>query len=525
MLSLVAPWWLLGLLLLPVIRWLHRGGQHRRTVPVSRLGLWRGAVVNQPAQGGRRPPDPAWRRRALLTALLCLALAEPQRPSHQPGLTLWVDDSISMQAREGQGTRLALALAQARSLIAQETLGDVEVRSLVDPWQNLGALSEAVATTLEARAGRKEPAAPPAALLRPDRLHWLVTDGADAALLEWPEGRRADRVIQVAGTTRNVGIERLSARLNPAEPDKVELLLKLTNGGTAVESRVVVFTAGAEEVARSSQRLEPGASVLVAASMPASAQVRARLQPADALAEDDQIALDLAALRRRRVAVDPACPPALVAAVGSHPALLVAPLSAQDVEVLLDCGTPHAARGVPTIGLRADRMPTRAAAPVQWSQRVAQGSRVPLDATRLHLSARLQMRPGDQALLVLGDEPVIVRRAGAVTAVETSLDLASVGLASGPELPLLVNLLFERALDGRLLDAVAVNDRGPAASRVVPINNVVAQTAARPMGRSGTLDSWVRPLVWLAGLLLLWEASALTRQWTRLRPGAGRVAE
>lgn len=50
MLSFVTPVWLFGFLLLPVIRWLHRGGRQRRAVPVSRLDLWRRAAASSPAQ-------------------------------------------------------------------------------------------------------------------------------------------------------------------------------------------------------------------------------------------------------------------------------------------------------------------------------------------------------------------------------------------------------------------------------------------------------------------------------------------
>ena len=158
---------------------------------------------------------------------------------------------------------------------------------------------------------------------------------------------------------------------------------------------------------------------------------------------------------------------------------------------------------------------------MQWSQQVAEGSRLTLDPARLQIAARLQARPGDQALLALGDEPVIVSRGGAGRFIETSLDFASMGLAGGPEVPLLMNLLFERVLDRRLLDEVAFTDRGPAASRVVPINNGLAAAGGRPLDRSRTLDNWVRPLLLLASLVLLWELAALARQWARLRPGAG----
>ena len=213
--------WLFGLLLLPVIRWLHRGGRQRRAVPVSRLDLWRRAAASSPAAGERRPPDPAWRRRALLTALLVVALAEPQLPEQRTDITLWIDDSLSMLTREEHGTRLAEGLAQVRSLLAEVPHADVEVRTLGDPWHSLGALTDATVATVVAGAGRKQPAAPPAALLRRDSLHWLLTDGAHAALFEWPGDSRPDRVIQVASVTRNVGLERLSARRNLNDPEQV----------------------------------------------------------------------------------------------------------------------------------------------------------------------------------------------------------------------------------------------------------------------------------------------------------------
>ena len=131
LLSFAAPIWLSGLLLLPVIRWLHRGGRQRRAVPVSRLDLWQRSVASSPAAGERRPPDPAWRRRALLTALLFIALSEPQLPEQRTRITLWVDDSLSMLTREAQRQRgspkdwrkLARCWPRFRS-------ADVEVRTL-----------------------------------------------------------------------------------------------------------------------------------------------------------------------------------------------------------------------------------------------------------------------------------------------------------------------------------------------------------------------------------------------------------
>ncbi|RPH60830.1 MAG: hypothetical protein EHM83_13885, partial [Burkholderiales bacterium] len=175
-----------------------------------------------------------------------------------------------MLVRETRGTRLVEGLAQVRAALADAPAADVEVRTLADPWHSLGALTEATVATIVGGAGRKEPAAPPAALLRRESLHWLLTDGADAALLDWPGAMRPDRTFRIARVTRNVGLERLSARRSLNDPERYDLLLKVTNGGTAAEARSVVFATDAGEIAGSSHRLEPGAFALVSAAIPAS---------------------------------------------------------------------------------------------------------------------------------------------------------------------------------------------------------------------------------------------------------------
>jgi len=524
LLTFAAPAWLLGVLLLPVIRWLHRGGRQARAVPVSRLGLWRRTAASSPAAGERRPPDPAWRRRALLTALLFVALAEPRMPQQRTEITVWVDDSVSMLTREEHGTRLDEGLAQVRALLDEIPRADVQVRTLGDPWQRLGAPTESTVATLAAGVGRKEPAAPPGALLRRDSLHWLVTDGAHAALFEWPGGSRPDRIIQVGSVTRNVGLERLSARRNLNDPDQYDVLLKVANGGNAAETRVVVLATDAGEIARSTLRLEPGGSTLFTATTPASANVRASLQPGDALAEDDQIVLDLRPLHRRRVATDATCPAALRAAIAAHPALALANEGATDVAAALDCGTRGATRDLATIRVLANRAPTPLHGAVEWASSVPESRRIRLDSGRLQVAARLEARPGDAVLLAVGGEPLIVSRAGAAKLLETALDFGAAENMRGPEIPLLVNLMFDQLLDRHLLEEIALQDRGGGSANVVPSERAVATAVARAPSAGRSLRDWVQPLLAAALLVLLWELVALARQWYRLHAFAGADA-
>ena len=353
-------------------------------------------------------------------------------------------------------------------------------------------------------------------------MQWLVTDGAHAAPFEWPGDWRPDHVIRVGGVTRNVGLERLSARRNLNDTERYDVLLKVTNGGTADETREVVFTTDAGEVGRSTLRIEAGASVLVNAVIPAAPGVRAALQPTDALAEDDGIFLDLQPLRRRRVAIDSKCPSALLAAIRAHPALAVAKEMTPDVEAVLDCGTLAAARGVATLRVLADRLPTRPSGPVQWSSAVPESRRIRLDPERMQVAARLGARPADEVLLAAGDEPLIVRRAGSTELLETSLDFDSQESTPPAGDPTVGELDVRAAPWCRL--ARCDRDRGP--RRRLGNRCAVRSRSARltiPLRRPSRARSTNRHdrFSLVALLMLLWEAIALGLQWYRSIEPAG----
>lgn len=526
MLSWVAPWWFGGLALLPLIRWLHRGGRHRRALRVPRLALWQGVPAQSAAAGELAPPDPAWRRRALLAALLCLALAGPQWPQPQPAITLWIDDSPSMLVREAPdrgSTRLVEGLALARAQLADVAHAEVTVRTLSDPWRERGEPDDALASDVAAGAGRRGAAPPPAALLRSDRLHWLLTDGADATLLAWADGRRPDRVIHVGRSSRNVGLTHLSARRRADDPQRIDVLLRLGNGGDTAESRELVLTDGKGELGRWVQRLEPGASLLLEASIGAPStlsKVRATLQPGDALVADDMLELDLAPLRQRRVSIDTQCPQALAAAVRAHPGLAAVPADAADADALLDCGSAGSDRPLPTLRAAAQRLPVRPTGPATWSSSLAESRRVRLDGD-IRLAAPLQRRADDDVLLAFGDEAAILVHQATPRRVQTSIDFAAMAAGGGPATPLLVNLMFEQLFDAPLLDAVAQIERRATAVRIAPTRDVEALAVAPRADTAATQHDLTRPLLIAAWLLLASEVVALVLQARRLRDTTG----
>lgn len=561
MLSFAAPLWLLGLLALPAIRWLHRGGRHRRALAVVHLGLWQGSAAHTAAAAERRPPDPAWRRRALFAALAALALAAPQWPAARHRATLWIDAAPSMFVREAGGTRLALALAQARRELAADDIDDVEFRLLGDPWRAIdadaiaslsaslptsqsGSLSDSLSAPLSAQPPASPPAAlrdparwsrpPPAALLRPERRQWLLTDGVHATARAWPDGSAPDRVIQVANVLRNVGVDRLAARRNADDARRMDVLVELVNGGATAETRELQLDADGRQAARVVRTLAAGASTTLQFTLPAAARLRATLQPSDALPEDDGLALDLTPLARRRVAVDPGCPSRLRAAVAIHPGLAEAAVDAIDVDAVLDCGGAGTARERPTLRMRDAGLPALRSGAPQWSAALASSERPAVDATRLRLAGALDVQPGDRVLLALGEQPAVVRRAASPVRLDCALDFASAAAAASPDTPLLVDWLFERLLGTRLLDAIAVVDHGAGASRVVPTagaanasstaSAAAARAAAVPAAPTAPARDLALPLLLAALAILPWEIAALALQWRRLRSTEAEAA-
>jgi hypothetical protein len=518
LLSFATPAWLLGLLLVPVIRWLHRGGAQLRSVPVASLALWRKAATAGPSAGERRPPDPAWRRRALAAALLSVALAGPRSAAPVERLTVWVDDSLSMLTRESGASRLETGLAEIAAELAARPGVEVEVRMLGNPWQRLDGLSPGAIATLVQAAGQREPAAPPAGLLRADRRHWLLTDGADAEFLDAASGIGFSKLFRVGEVTRNAGLVRLSARRSLADRDRLDLELQVSNGGDAAEERVAVLVTDAGEVMRASLTLEPGASTTVSAVASMSAGVQARLEPGDALADDDTLGLDARPLLARRVAADPACPAAILAALRTHPALTITEAPAE-ADLAVECGGTAGSptTTIPRLRFVRDRLPESVDGPLTWSSSVTETQRGSLDS--LKLRAGTQLAPpgrGDVLLLAAGSVPLIVeRRKDGARLIETTIDAESVE-PDRPVAPLLVALLVDRALDTALLDAVAVNARSERAIAVVPRDDAMP-TATGATGTALQSRPWMRPLIVAAALVLLWELAALLRRWRRER--------
>ena len=194
--SFAAPWFLLGLLAVPVLVYAYVAREQRRAAAGA-------AFVSAPLRPNVVRWRPGWRRHlpiglaALSLAVLLFALSRPERtvavPAEQARIILTTDNSGSMQATDVQPTRLAAVKAAANDFIDQvpkkvrlgavvfnqhaqlaqtPTLDRIAVREVVDGMKPRGgtATGDALRVSLDALKARPAERRPPGAIV-------LLSDG------------------------------------------------------------------------------------------------------------------------------------------------------------------------------------------------------------------------------------------------------------------------------------------------------------------------------------------------------------
>ena len=519
-----SPAWLVGLLLVPILWYLHRSGPVLRSHPVENLDLWRAAEVGLDGPGARRRPDPAWVRRALIAAALAFALAGPTLDRPAERVTLWIDDSLSLSTVESGQTRLARALDEASAALRADGVVDLEIRALGQPWRSLPhRLDDAAIQSLPTAGGAREFELPATDLLAPRRTHWLVTDGASAGVNAWLATAPISRVFQSGVERRNVGIARVSVRRQPGDPSREAVLVRLVNGGDVAEQRRLELHGPGGLLDAREVPLAPGASATASFEVTADVgEVTARLMPSDALPADDVVSADTTALAPLATAVDAACPAAVHAAVRAHPSLRLE--RGPGVRLAIDCGTGVGSTGrVPRVRFTAGAPGTVDASTVSWSTTGASGP--PPAGPELVTRGRVEP-PGasDLVLLEAAGTPLVVLRRGPPALVETSIQPPVAVSSAETEFPLLVGWLVDAAIGERLLGREVHAGRGESESRVVPLAALQARPQVAAVVQPAPDESFSRPLLWLALALLLWDAAALARRLARERSRPAGVA-
>jgi hypothetical protein len=404
--GLLQPWWLIAMGVIPWIHWLHRKQAPLSVHSVSAVFLWQDGPTEAAPGRQQQPPDPAWRRRALITALVIAALTTPYIEREHATVTIWLDDSLSMQTVENGETRLTTG-----ERLLDAALGDSDYEQVVR-----NSLSDGFPSRLE-----------------PSSAHWLVTDGASKRIREWADRIPIDHVIHVGEATENVAVTRLAARRSIDDPSLIDVLVSVSNTGGGPAERRLELHRGIQVAATMNVSLAPGETFhwqTQTADVPGG--LSATLSAGDALVDDDVLDIPADALRQQVATVDRDCGAALRTAINTHPALMVSADSPNpDLEVSCAPAFGDASATVPTI-----RAQTKDLIPMT--------------------SAAVWLPQESPVLLQAAGKPLITRTGQTV---DTVIDLRDSDFARQPGYAVIVAALVDAALGRDVLDNVTAETR------------------------------------------------------------------
>ncbi len=476
MFGLLQPWWLIALAVIPLIRWLHRRQAPLLAHAVSAIFLWQVEATEDAPGRVQRPPDPAWRRRAFIAALLITALAAPTIEREHTTLTVWLDDSLSMLTIENGETRIAAGRRQLAEELQDSSYDEIITRSLSETFP------------------RK---------LDDDSAHWLVTDGASEQVREWAGQVQVDRVIHVGTETENVAVTRLAARRVVDDDNAFDLLVSISNTGIERAERRL----GATTIT-----LEPGETIHTLTRIPATdGTIEISIDARDALANDDSLALPAGALSLIRTTVEPQCARALRTAIEQHPGLEITDTAAAELEVSCPQGS------FPDIELSGKSVGRIRVLVGAATVRAVQGrDTTPVWLPHEHSAGRLYLPtefiasaawPGQidatrqRVLLLSGGLPLIVvtKNADDTTAtVDTVIDMHDAAFVRQPEYAALLAILVDVASGRQVLDATMGESRTVADSVIRP-----AKIEIDFSDSPGASRAVQEPLSWLFVLIAL----------------------
>lgn len=504
--SVAAPIWLLGLAVIPLIWWLHRLGDMDAASPVSAAFLFYSQAEEAESSHTLPRANPLWILRASLFSLLVLALAGlywPQDP--QRHITVWLDDSLSMNTREGGRPRLVIAARSLGAALDEADPAKVRIRMLSDHRKQF----DASALAGEARAAaiiRWADLQRPGSLQIPFSLpreteHWLVSDGADQRVNAWLDIVALSRTIVVGSETENAAITAVMARRALQQTALHHGSVRIHNLGAAASKRGLSVSADGQVIFQQDLEIPPGGAVYRSFRIPAeAARVEASLLPGDALVLDDTLEIGLDRLQPVVVDFDDECGSRLGGALKAHPGLELRAGTEREATLTVRCAPSPGPSTTPSISVYTTTGYRQVAGGVQWHRPVPGLRGISLDPSWLLVNPDSARPPSDLTLLSSPDLglSLIDARAGAV---DVFLDFASAPIVERPEYPLLVNALIELALARPVLDPVVRVTRDLAESRIARQPEPGDIAAPHPAMHAGT--DLTPYLLALAALLLL----------------------
>lgn len=525
--SLLNPWALLWLLLVPLAVLLHALNVRFRDRSVSTLMFWRQALADRRTSLRLRRilSNLLLLLQVLALAAMAVALAGPLRAGPDPGargdLVLLLDVSASMKAREGAVSRFEQARAAALEEVAALRPGDRAVLVLAgarpEPAGPFSADRVETERLLRAAVPTEEPGDPAAALRLALSLCGpgggsrivFVTDGAFPEPAGAAEAAALLRVRRVGASARNLGLTAFRIRANPSGGTGQRLFVSAAScSGEDADCLLRVTVDGAEAYA-ARLRIPAGgeARVSVPWTGPSAGRAVAQLEAGDDFPVDDRAYAVLARARTLRVLLASSGNPFLESLLAAFPNCAVTRAGEEaaggaggdgafDLEVFDGVEPPPLGAGAYLLlGVAPADLPVRATGVVarpgglSWDRTNPLLASVDLDGLWIAEALRLEAGPGMETALSSAEGPLLLSYdQGGLRAVLLGFDLRRSDLPLRPALPLFfANLLTWLSPEWLSLTAAEART-GEAAVVPAPGGAPGAAAVLRPDGRKDAVS-------------------------------------
>ncbi|MGR8930367.1 MAG: BatA domain-containing protein [Gammaproteobacteria bacterium] len=518
MLSWSSPLWLSALVLVPLIRWLHKINIRETAIEVSSILFWKTSATTSSSYGQAVKVDPIWMLRALIVALIILSLAGPMLPDRKQRLVqVWFDDALSMQTMEPNSGRSRLTLAIDSLIEELDALGSVQTKifSLRNPGlmpmlldsQNRHAWKENLFEWT--RSDSKPLSLPLAERFIEHHESWLVTDGADPELKQLLSTRPINKIIRVGQATENSALTQLSIRPSLLFSNRWQGVVRVSHFGDVESNRTVELWQDGQKLEQWSMTLSPGQTRTVdfiVDNLPTKpTMIVARLSPSDHLPVDDSLSLSFPEPIIVKIHGD--CPSPLMAAVDAHPFLIKETSGSEETRLDIVCGE-QILQGA---GPRLQFHQTGGAALPIGAQPVWTEAAGDLDDLRIpkHLLRQVRsanIHSGGIPVLQTGSVPLITLTNTSPEVLDCYIDMGWDEFAGRAEYPALFAGLVDLVMNRVYLNPIEGKNRNPAFSRIKPLT-LVSDNAVNKKAFETAYRDRASYLIWLAMVLLIVDSA------------------
>jgi len=375
MFSLSTPFWLSGLLITPLIWWLHRFQHSNNALPVSALFLWQAARSNDIIGSEKSTAAHSWWYRALICTLLIIALAGPQwLLSDTRVIHVWFDDSLSMSAKENNIRRYELAVNSLMNALQQQDNTNVTIHLLSQPGNSLALQSDLIdvwpqslKAFLSENKHKKTITLPSPALMAHSEEHWLITDGSNNELSKWLNNAPVSRIINIGQQTENTAITGLSLRRSLTQSESFKGLLRISNQGINTSLINIEILKDKKIVQKKNHKLlaDEIKNIDFEIDQLPDHELSARITTNDALEIDNNLSLPIKPLKSIATEIYGACGKHINAAIHAHPLMQMNKNS--PTQLTINCSDKKHPTETPTIWLHPDSHFTSITATPKWS--------------------------------------------------------------------------------------------------------------------------------------------------------------